>query len=77
MSVRKKVNIFAGTGRLTSIKIIKKSEEMRGTREEWRSSRTVTDLWEVKLGEVPPLQAVRRVGDVAGDRRLTFANRGS
>lgn len=34
------------------------------------SWRTVADLRQVELGEVPPLQAVRGVGDVAGHRRL-------
>ena len=33
--------------------------------------RTVADLRQVEFGEVPPLQAVRGVRDVAGDRRLT------
>lgn len=36
---------------------------------------TVADLRQVKLGEVPPLQAVGGVRDVAGDCRLTVSDR--
>lgn len=36
---------------------------------------TVADLRQVKLGEVPPLQAVSGVCDVAGDCRLAVPDR--
>lgn len=38
---------------------------------------TVADLRQIKLGEVPPLQAVSGVRDVAGDCRLAVPDRGT
>lgn len=38
-----------------------------------RRSRTVADLWQIKFGEVPPLQTVGGVSDVAGHRGLTVS----
>lgn len=42
-----------------------------------RSACTVADLWEVELGEVPPLQPVGGVGNIAGDRGLAITDGGT
>lgn len=48
---------------------------LRGTVKSVKCFCTVTDLRQIKLGEVPPLQAVSGVCDVAGDCRLAVPDR--